>query len=59
MLALQYYQVVEMSLRIEVVNDSPWYAPCLQQAIEGQDRTRAFMDKMGVNLATRYRMILP
>ena len=58
-LALHYYQVAEVGLRIEVVNDGSWYAPRLKQAIEGQDRARALMDGMGVDLAAKHRMFLP
>lgn len=58
-LALHYYQVAEIGLRIEVVNDSPWYAERLEQAIAGQDRARSLMDEMGVNLAAKHRMLLP
>lgn len=58
-LALHYYQVAEIGLRVEVVNDGSWFAPRLQQAIEGQDRARALMDEMGVDLAARHRMFLP
>ncbi len=57
-LALHYYQVAEIGLRIEVANDSPWYAERLKQAIAGQDHARALMDEMGVDLAKRSRMIL-
>lgn len=58
-LALHYCQVAEIGLRIEVVNDCPWYAPRLQQAIKGQERARALMDETGVDLAARHRMFLP
>lgn len=58
-LALHYYQVAEIGLRIEVVNDSPWYAERLEQAIAGQDRARSLMDEMGVDLAAKHRMFLP
>ena len=58
-LALHYYQIAEIGLRIEVVNDSPWYAPRLKQAVEGQERARILMDEMGVDLATKHRMFLP
>lgn len=58
-LALHYYQVAEIGLRIEVVNGSPWYAERLEQAIAGQDRARSLMDEMGVDLAAKHRMFLP
>lgn len=52
-------RVVERDLRIEVVNDSPWYAERLEQAIAGQIRARSLMDEMGVDLAAKHRMFLP
>ena len=58
-LALHYYQVAEIGMRIDVANDSPWYAERLKQAIAGQDRARALMDEMGVELAKRNRLFLP
>ena len=54
----RFYQVAEIGLRIEIANDSPWYAPRLRQAIEGQDKARALMDEMGVDLAKKSRMYL-
>lgn len=58
-LALHYYQVAEIGMRIDVVDDSPWYAERLKQAIAGQDRARALMDEMGVGLAKRSHLRLP
>ena len=57
-LALHLYQVAEIGMRIDVADDAPWYAERLQQAIAGQDRARALMDEMGVDLAKRGRMWL-
>ncbi len=58
-MALHYYQVAEIGMRIDVVDDAPWYAERLQQAIAGQDRARALMDEMGVDLVKKGRMWLP
>ena len=57
-MALHLYQVAEIGMRIEIVNDSPWYAERLKQALAGQDRARALMDEMGVDLAKRNRLNL-
>lgn len=40
-LALHYYQVAEIGLRIEVANDSLWYAGRLEQAIAVRDKEPA------------------
>ncbi len=58
-LALHYYQVAELGIRIQLADDSPWYAERLKQAIAGQKRARALMDEMGVDLAKRSRLRLP
>ena len=57
-MALHYYQVAEVGIRIQLAGDAPWYAERLRQAIAGQDRARALMDEMGVDLAKRSRMFL-
>lgn len=57
-MALHYYQVAEIGMRIDVADDAPWYAERLRRAIAGQDRARALMDEMGVGLARKGRMYL-
>lgn len=57
-MALHYYQVAEVGIRIQLADDAPWYAERLKQAIAGQDRARALMDEMGADLAKRSRMYL-
>lgn len=57
-MALHYYQVAEVGMRIQLADGASWYAERLQQAIAGQDRARALMDEMGVDLARRRRMFL-
>ena len=57
-MALHFYQVAEIGMRIQLADDSPRYAERLRQAIAGQDRARAIMDEMGVDLAKRSRMYL-
>lgn len=56
-----YGRCLALCLRycIDVVDDSPWYAERLEQAIAGQDRARKLMDEMGVDLAKRSRLRLP
>lgn len=57
-MALHYYQVAEVGIRIQLADDAPWYAERLKQAIAGQERARALMDEMGADLAKRSRMYL-
>ena len=57
-MALHYYQVAEVGIRIQQSDDAPWYAERLRQAIAGHDRARKLMDEMGVDLAERRRMYL-
>ncbi len=57
-MALHYYQIAKIGMRIAVTDDSPWFAERLQQAIDGQDKARALMDDMVVDLAKRNRMFL-
>lgn len=57
-MALYLYQVAELGMRIQVVNDAPWYAERLKQAMAGQDRARALMDEMGVELLKWERLNL-
>ena len=57
-MALRYYQVAEVGIRIQLADDAPWYAERFKQAISGQDRARVLMNEMGVDLAKRSRMYL-
>lgn len=57
-MALHYYQVAEVGIRIQVAGGASWYAGRLEQAVAGQDRARRLIDEMGVGLAERSRMIL-